>query len=394
MEARVSLFRRASSSCLVLLRHIMQEIDSSSDVPPVRLNYDVLCVMLQNIGDRRTLSRLMRTCHELYTQGVPLLLDVDVVRLNLDNSESLDCYLKRDVARYKYLRRLQITMFLAGYMQQQPMDALATTVQRASNLAELSIDRNALQLSPTLLNTVARLKTIEVLSINGVSTIMHNMLRAMQSPVRELKISIVSVAGYANLVPSLSRLSSTLEKLEINYSQWPSRAHPDVIFPGVSSLRLDVYEPETSVADLMYMMPNLQRLYTYQEAALADPDRIRRANLTAQDTIGPCPWRSLDYASASLNSLYSLAPRCHIRHLALSSIQSGKTDTSRVRDVLAAAHPTCVSLDLMCMKQANCDFASLFGHAPSSVTRLNLNVQLPATSPVKDHVVRLLWCAH
>lgn len=354
------------------------------------LNYDILSELLRHIKDRRTLSRMMRTCHTLYCPGIPLLVGVDVVRIDLDNLAAVRYFLSRDISRCAHLRRVHLSAFTV----QPPhllarMDTFSTIFAAARNLTELTIESEVLQYCPRLITAISSMESINFLSLSGLNYQARQLLQDMRSPVRILHLPLLGQTGYVDFVPLASLFCNTLEQLEIKFPVWPTVSDQAVVFPRLTSLSLEFFDPSSDVAALMRMMPNLRCLHADLEANAVGLDAFRQANLAAQKNMGPARWRSLDYAKTSLNSLYGLAPRCHIRHLALSSVQLRSEDVRRYRDVLVKAQPIHLSLDLRRMLKAKCDFESLFRQTPPSVTRLDLSVQLPASSPVRGHIVRL-----
>ncbi|KAI0692776.1 hypothetical protein BC835DRAFT_27668 [Cytidiella melzeri] len=303
----------------------------------MRLDFDVLFEVLWWVRNKKTVSRLMRTCRTLYSKGVPLLLD-SFVHLDNHRLQSFCLFMTADSSRCQYLRSVYFN-FLALCHEPADIDAILGVIQNASNLKRLHLNNETLASDDRFPLAFASLSSVEELVLDTYGKAAADMLADLESPVRHADITFVagrnqSFPNPTDFVEALQNASKTLKTVVVSNVHWEASTL-GLKFPEVVSLTIENYD-SIDGEGLMAALPKLRKLCTDHDFVGEDAQRLvinsldefqemRSVSLERQECNGSS-WESLDELSGNLHYLYCLGIACPTRKLELRVVEPLRLD--------------------------------------------------------------------
>ncbi|KAI0687182.1 hypothetical protein BC835DRAFT_410979 [Cytidiella melzeri] len=318
----------------------LKDMPGSADIGVMSLNVDVLFEIMRSCTqDKSTLSRLMRTCHLLYTKGVPLLLGSQIT-IRSRQLFSFCQFMKVDINhRSQLIRSINFTFCQLEHTIDATPEELATILlmlENATNLKRLRLDNATLKSDDRLPMTIAALKTIEELELDTFGPQAESMLITLKSPIRAMTVSFVDAEGKPletyqptpSFIEAFKTFRETLEEITVSSAHWTSPwSGPtvDVSFTKVTSLKLLDWN-DVEGEPLMVAFPNLRKLHARREDIFSvdthdffrgagDVGSLRQLKIEAQNR-NSVSWPFLDELSGEY--LYCFAILCPVRELSVS----------------------------------------------------------------------------
>ncbi|KAI0692775.1 hypothetical protein BC835DRAFT_27820 [Cytidiella melzeri] len=349
----------------------------------MRLDFDVLFEVMQWTVDRRTMSRLMRTCRALHSKGIPSLLHSQV---HVDNRRlhSFCLFMTADNSRCQYLRNVYFHLKEPCHASKD-LDAILGIIQNASNLKSLRLTNEMLESDDRFPLAFAALQTVEDLVLDTYGKAAADMLGDLESPLRKADITFRAGEDKEELYPTdfmeaLANACETLEEIVVSNVHWGASTY-GLQFPEVVSLKIKNYD-HVDGEGLMFAFPKLRKLHTehacFDEDAerlvidsLDDFQKIRDVSLETQARNGSS-WDSLDELSGGLLFLYCLGITCPTRELKVLIDEPSRLHWLEV--LLSPTKPK--NLAISCDEMNAAQLKNVVSLLPTSVQELELFVCL------------------
>lgn len=230
---------------------------------PPRLNYDVLFNVMYHAAQhdppngRAIVSRMMRTCRVLYSEGAKTILQLNAHFPLPSNVASLSLFLfAENGARLPLVKKLSISPW-DGHAG----SAVVSMLPKMTALTELSLQYKPDfgQWTPNFIRLFTNFTSLRYLILNDPDTSTMHMVACMRSSLSTLIIS----HGIPSTLPSQPLASSSLSSLETLFFH-------DVEFPPVVSWWLK-------------RCPNLESIHVDSNASpdAARTRTLRQANMAA-----------------------------------------------------------------------------------------------------------------
>ena len=307
------------------------------------VNGDIMHLIMGH-SDRGSVSKIMQTCRSFYCDGARYLV-ADLVEIQSDEISQVESFVSFMMAdhphRFPFLRTLALSLNSRAIERACWDNRLAAT---HSLLRDLFISLSAfgtnfttlilrdaesiLGAHPNLLDAIASLPQVRMLSIDYVDQHSRRMLRRFASSVVSACLTMPTVAAHPrmsgearDLTLLLHASQSTLEKLEV--SNCASFDGPQ--FPRMASLTL-VSQQSLCTHRYAHAFPNLHILDVVAAniAGLDSADRtfprlsgLRDENVALQRVHGT--WKSLQEVYGTPSILYVLGITCPVVRLGIFS---------------------------------------------------------------------------
>ncbi|PSR88593.1 hypothetical protein PHLCEN_2v5120 [Hermanssonia centrifuga] len=360
------------------------------DPPAMLLNFDVFFVIMSHLP-RKDISALMRTCHTLYSGGVPKLFarhtSGSMVRLDTSRQlNSLHQFVKADTARYKFITLLYIA--LSSLEEKDGLKAALVDLLRGTrqSLSLLGItNADILREDPRIIDAIAKVESLQVLLMNVGPiterrlTVPLHLLATMTSKVRMAVFDFGWEDQEEDIVASLANFSSSLEKLAVHNVDFVSQ---DIKYVHMKHLHIG-YMQTFNVAALIQAYPNLQTLgiaHRYPHNLLSEDVREEREENTKFQRRHKT-WDRLEYVNAQILPLYILAICCKVRFLRVGFLpppsSSGPDTVDWLCAILADCRPSIVHIG--CNERDFGAFSQIARSIADNKTHLVLSVELSPT---------------
>lgn len=269
----------------------------------------------------------MRTCHLVYSTGLPrlfkgvVLLDgVDAIRSFYHHMVSLS-----KTGRSSLLRALEVrsdhTMALYPGYRIEARCGLTTILHNAANLRRVCMDFALFcesQSTTSVYHSLVALKTLEEFSIRNIAHPLDigDLLQDLQSPIRSLGLQTPFGCSRGPI-----SMKDTLTKLVMRNVLLDN---PSLQFLHVRELVISDQEEIRFMDPSIWvqMFPNLRELSVnapYKE--LIKQDTLEKVRIRNRDRLSRLanPWKELGSFHGRLNMLYGLGLRCHIKRVGISA---------------------------------------------------------------------------
>ena len=320
------------------------------------LNLDVFDIIYAFLRNHRETWSMMQTCQSLYRLGIPHLLASSPHPIFLSDACAITSFCSFMLAesfsneRFRAFRSLTIEpSFSDNGDHLHVASDLVRVFKRASHLETLVIWG-----VPEFLGLWPEIQRFAVNSLPSLCTLVLDnpddrsiqLLNAMTSPLRILKVLGSKYRRRTTNLPALSNMATTLTTLisvrGIDNSEY------DAIFPQMRVL--DIHSNQLpSITHLIRAFPNLTEL-SFQTTIFLDhgdlqPLRLRnRKNITALGNL----WTSLDSLAGNLDFLYSIGLSCPAHRLNILSTVEDSSDLEMLLELLDGFHPRRLDVSLNC----------------------------------------------
>lgn len=293
---------------------------------PPRLNYDVLFNVMYHAAQhappdgRAIVSRMMRTCRVLYSEGAKTILQLNAHFPLPSNVGSFSLFLlAENGARLPLVKTLSISPW-DGHAG----SAVVQMLPRMPALTELSLQHKPDfgEWTPNFIQFFTNFTSLRCLLLNDPDTSTIHMVACMRSSLSTLIIS----HGIPSTLPSQPLASSSLSSLETLYFH-------DVELPPVLSWWLK-------------RCPNLKSIHVNSKASPDAARTLRQANKAAIRTAAG--WPSLVGAIGSIADIYSLGLSHTLDVVTVAFITSPPEELEMLREVLCdtVSETLCIQLCL------------------------------------------------
>ncbi|EMD39447.1 hypothetical protein CERSUDRAFT_111753 [Gelatoporia subvermispora B] len=301
----------------IVQRHIRAEATSSREVKGIlnALNFDVLYSIMVLLS-RRDLLCLMRTCQDLHSECMKLLLRSDIQLKDPPIISRFCTYVLNDPhTRGPLLRSISVSLDWIHIIRKEEISPLCSVLMHACNLKKLAILHTQIlhSLQPDLLAAaLSSLSSLEVFEVRGAHVLNPAVVRNMRSPLTHLTLNWDGQASWADAdTGMLAFCLPTLQTLHLTASL-PHVPKPPR-FPALRDLTLTRPAPVPEIVTLLRECPAL-RAVRFQTppvpAPAAESARERYAAEHAQ-----LSWPCLAHVAADLAGLYQVALRQRTRRV-------------------------------------------------------------------------------
>lgn len=305
----------------------------------MRLNTDVLVVVMQHLESDREVNAMMMTCKTLYDAGLPFLIAHYSERSLSVAMTFLDFLLADLCKRGPLLRslKLKLDLTLSDGGHGAFYTAVESILSKATQLVELELmlplPGDDVMIGPTL---IAGCTSLTSLSLGGLT---HPAAAALFFQMRSLLKSIsLEFARDPNdekehpLFPisdHLHHFAGSLEDLSLFSTRWSIDVHPSSCWPKMEALYASDLPTRGSMSAAF---PRLETLDIHT---------------TGATVYGPpeMHWTHLDDVALSLAGLERLLPACTVRELEVYTTITTRT-ASRFTELLRRTNPQALTLTL------------------------------------------------
>ena len=180
----------------------------------MRLDFDVLSVVMSHMLRRPDILSVMRTCKTVYAAGIPALLKRNVVFTKQQKLESFCDFILVDApTRGKHIQGLEFFPSVGEIKDDGLVEKIVRVLKHASDLKRLVFQaaENFVASNAKIAQAFASLKGVKELRIQDGGAEIVKMLKTMQSPVEEINLNIQGMCGAdLNPVSSLSQFQPSL----------------------------------------------------------------------------------------------------------------------------------------------------------------------------------------
>ncbi|KAH8084864.1 hypothetical protein BXZ70DRAFT_563761 [Cristinia sonorae] len=321
------------------------------------LPWDILLIIMRFVASKRVISRLMRTCHTLYTHGLPLVAEACML-LPHQNMSSVILFCKfmlRPPAPGHYPRLvtcplgLHKPVIIPGPFQlprplllrelilpgsglenlrqtcrgvKEDLDVLAYVLSQAQNLETLGLGcmEDLLTKNTRFCTVIMMMKKLDMVLFREVKRMAMAVLNSIQSPVTKAIIAFPKIRPRVAFNPALERaypamtaFRDTLERLQL--LELPIRyTMPDKPFLRVHSLTLRMHSAANiGLHNIALAFPHLRNLSWSYASEMIDWEELeeRRELSLARTYQG---WPSLKKLRCNDSVAYALAFRCPVQY--------------------------------------------------------------------------------
>ncbi|THG94056.1 hypothetical protein EW026_g7333 [Hermanssonia centrifuga] len=347
------------------------------------LNFDILLVIMSHLPFTGDIFLLMRTCHTLYSPGVPILLSRGV---KLNTPRKLAHFYKFMSAdagnRYNHLRVLAID--IAFFQHERYKRMFLNVLRRAHKLEDLSVlDSDLLTTDtrfPTIIAKLTSLKVFTLAHYGSENFEPANMLSLMLS---KLVKATIDFCEFEDPIDRLANSASSLEELDAVHVYFERE---DVQYTKMKTLCLEFWRV-AEIGPLIHSYPNLCTLeiqgYSANESYLVNAVVDRATNQAFQLQKS---WKMLDSVHANIVELYALAINCKIHSLNVADGLYNIQHIEMLCAILADCRPSILHIHCMGFKTERFpDIPSI----PSELVEVDLQVNLEELS-TSDELDRFL----
>ncbi|KIP04723.1 hypothetical protein PHLGIDRAFT_181774 [Phlebiopsis gigantea 11061_1 CR5-6] len=349
---------------------------------PLRLNFDVLLVVLSLVEGRPNIGRMMRTCRTMHRAGVQHILYGNIRICDFEKFLSLCCFmLDKNPPRFRHLRHLDLDGWDATSATTSAILAVNDTIleffQKAQYLEKLTLqfrDSDMLLGNTRIPQAISSLTNLVDFTMYGMGREGCTMLNKLQSPLTTISVCF----DLYDMNPSdpghiFRRFKDSLQELHID---WASLGTGDTTYPHLIFLRVDACV-RADIGCMFRAYPNLQglllRMVDENEEAddSQDPsiELCRQANIAAQ---AAGTWETLRCLSGSLVGLYKLAARSKVQRLFLGLLRS--SHLTRLQAVLTDSQPRALSFVIDAPQFDSVRLGEFLAPAVETLTALKLDV--------------------
>ena len=317
---------------------------------PMRLNFDVLLVILSLIEDRPVMAKLMRTCRTLQRAGVPYLLEGGI---NIRNSKGLAslCHfmLNKNPPRFLHLRHLILDPWVLMTPTEGPfanVDVVVSFFKNAGQLETLELSMcDDIFVDSRISQAISSLSNIRQFKTFFMTVPVYQMLCKFHSPLTKLD------AGYGDTdmdpcdpVHLFQHFKNSLQELHVHWVVFESS---DILYPRLTTLSAK-HCAEVDVGCMFRAFPNL-RDFTLRMAdeddSMEDLDveDSRQENVVAQ---AAGTWEALERLRGTLLGLYLLAIRSKVKRLCVRPGSLRTEHGTKLRTILSDSRPTALLLSI------------------------------------------------
>lgn len=345
----------------------------------MRLNFDILFIVMNHFWSTQDVQSLMMTCSTLYNYGVPRLFNARL-RVTKRNIVSFCAFMMRDLSRCKYITRMQ---FLFWRLPEPLGTQMTTILQHATELGEVIIDATCLDIDPRIPAAVAALPSLEDVQINGFCTDVGRIFKDARGPIKRVDAEpLGNDGGPADIIEVFSGVKATLERMIVGIASWEE--HRDVVYPKLSWLV--IWNPyECTVRGLITSFPNLRQLHVgiRPEEGVDNPlswiddfDAERHENIEDQTLRGS--WTRLDTLRGDVDILYAMGLICRVNnlHLRVNGPKFEGEAFARFRGVVELSQPEHLHLSVTDLNIEHIR-AVMLQAAVSGVKKFHISVTVP-----------------
>ena len=358
----------------------------------IHLNYDVLVAIYSHLTDRNDLLAFMSTCHALRLAGVYYLLRFRVVVTSDKQLASLCHFLLADAPT----RLGMLTQLAVRTCAQSPetVNLYLRVLQGARQLRDLDILCGRPASDARIHAAISNLNNVQTLTVHDLSAPESALLRYMDSPVRDIDISLSAYSQPIDPVALLSNFSDSLERLRV-IQGYQQRASPKVTYPFLHTLIAESCAFER-IEPLIDAFPNLRDLTikTYGDDETVDEvalDRLRNLEIQRLKS-----WDTLDRVRGDVLMLYRLGISCRVKRLDIPCLVNTSADPiftlsfkQMFAAVLADTQPSILTLTLRPSVFDMTQFPMYMGSVPESLQKLVITLHIRASMDVGRVMVSL-----
>ena len=383
-----------ASLFLSLLNVALQEIPAMSLAYAqfeLKLNCDVLTLLVDILDDRKTLLSFMHTCRFTYAAGIQKLLSLPVsLSYKRDFASFCDFVLGHAEVRPSLIREISIDD-ASQVSTEHLLRRFLQVLELARNLQKFTMACGDNLSEAAIAGALASNTSIKSVTIASPNANTIAALRRWVSPVERAEVSLdeSSLGGNENFKPALldptwvfASVRPTLQEITTHWAQSFSTGPS---FPATKTLNVHSYYP-VAMGDVARAFPNLSRLHVAFEQGFdaEELERERGRNSTIEER-----WESLDYVGGDIGSVFVLALACRVKHLDLTVPRRCHNPETLIATILEATRPPQLTMRFA-VRSADLDHmpASLRA-ASASVTHLDITYHVPSSgTSVRNFIVR------
>lgn len=311
----------------------------------MRLNLDILTVVVSHMIRRADMLAIMRTCKSVYAAGIPALLKRNVRFAKQDKLAFFCDFILADApARGKHIRELEFCKSLGKIKKAALCEKVAQVLEHATGLETLTLAScdDFVASDEKIEQAFTQLKSVKDLTIREADATITEMVKQMQSPVEKVNITFIGMNDSDhNPVSVLSAFQETLRTL---YAWQPEFEEPtSEVYPNMHNLDV-VFWNNIDTEPLVRAFPNLRHLALDLQGATdggleEDKEDIREKNEQGQAEV---QWTQLEHVSADDLNLYLAAIKANVKTLDLRV--NWESETDQITAILSDMRPARLNL--------------------------------------------------
>lgn len=325
------------------VKQLMNHFFEKSSKPLTVLNHDVL-LHIMSASERNAVSRLMRTCHDLYAAGIVYLLRGPMTFVSRKRLLSFCRFMLRDApSRFQHLIHLELFTG-TSFSDPDAGNLLADLFVHASHLKILRLGSGAyLDLNERIPETLCSLTSLQDLTIFSLKEDQHYVLEELESSLKSVELTFFddNTATPIDPAPLLAAHKDSLEEVKVCWVEFLTEG---IELPRVHTLVM-ADSPYPELAFIMPTVPNVKKVQIHTMDDLIPQDELeehRQLNITEATR----QWTRLEDLQGDIKSLYMLAARCPVDHLSLHSAPLLDAHAHMLTSVVADSHPADIGVAL------------------------------------------------
>ncbi|KAI1782152.1 hypothetical protein LXA43DRAFT_1052799 [Ganoderma leucocontextum] len=361
------------------------------------LNVDTLHNVM-SLSDRKTVSRVMRTCQVLNHEGVRHLLDDTPCITNKKQAHSFTWFFFSGQNGARMAHRLRwssgVAISLTGKKAGAAVGEAMTRffldgAPHAPSFTRLKIyeAEAVLSANPLLPAAIAMLTTLRHLTLDSAGAVSAAMLRLLRSRLvsAEIAYNLANPPRSLEDRNAIAMLHHSEDTLNTVILENPFTSPDGPCYPNVRSLTLKYMDVPTT-RHLVHAFPNLAIL-RFSDHFESEPDnfdededgldRKREANMAEQRQHGS--WDSILGYKGPLFVLYGLGITCQVHLLVVHDHEDEEISISMLRKVVADARPSHLTVritEVRCLVEKAKAFVRLCQRFDETLSSLELNLCL------------------
>lgn len=316
----------------------------------LKLNFDIL-LMLMDFIDRKSVQSLMKTCHFMYVEGIPKLLQYPVVlSYERDFVSFCEFMLASPFIRPRYLREL--IMGSTAHLSKDLVKKLVLVLSQAQGLEKFTIACENDPSEAAIMAALAATTSITNLSIESPNATVAQVLHQWKSAVTKVAVSfderkLIDQSEdfrmrYLDPTWIFAPLSGSVREMQ---AIWPRYFSSHIVFPAVETLQVHAYRP-AAMSDTMRAFPHLRSLFVSFEMGF-DPEKLRREREENKVDEHTEHWERLEYVQGDAGSVYVCSLPCKVEHLDLTVPHRCRNADVLIPAVARVCRPTRLDLHFL-----------------------------------------------
>ena len=327
---------------------LMIHVQSRSAHPSMRLNYDILLVVMSLLRRKKDILRLACACRALYQAVIPYLLKGHVELKSQAHIVSFCHFMLRDRSRFRYLRSLSFgdgnDDDLNEILDEETERLVPTMFKHASNLEVLLLDCDRFVSTESFCRAIAELPSLSTFIVYLEDYECYRMFRGIKAPVKSVHIIPRDNSPPPDEQPDaiyvVEPMKDSLEILHVTH--FDAVFSMDTQYPKLVELYING-GLLTEIRPLIHSFPNLRRLrifleesnmpWVHEDASLR---QIIQHNILAQTHER---WKTLSQVSSDTHALRMFRIHSKVDYLNIEGDELTGEDLDDLFDVLSETRP-------------------------------------------------------